>query len=163
MHLSKRSSRRRSVLRFGDLPSAVLSHAHSDVEPSSGFVAKAARGGSGVRSSELSGSSDEGVGHGGRTNGDRMTSGADDDVGSSDSGGSSSIGSNSSSAVDHAFYVARNAVRRAVAAGHPQTCSAVANHVNNVNPSIVPRMLPFRPETTYRRDGFALFNFSEHQ
>ena len=115
-HIHDLNGRSSGVVQKGTAPRRPpcgnISHAHSDVEPSSGFVAKAARGGSGVRSSELSGSSDEGVGHGGRTNGDRMTSGADDDVGSSDSGGSSSIGSNSSSAVDHAFYVARNAVRR---------------------------------------------------
>jgi hypothetical protein len=36
-----------------------------------------------------------------------------------------------SSCVEDAFYVAQCAAQRAAAAGHPQSCAAVVNHVNN--------------------------------
>jgi hypothetical protein len=36
-----------------------------------------------------------------------------------------------SSMVEDTFYVLRCAIERSLAAGHPQTCSAVVNHANN--------------------------------
>ena len=46
-------------------------------------------------------------------------------------GGRGVVGGISSSSVEDALYVAQCAAQRAIAAGHPGSCSAVINHVNN--------------------------------
>ena len=100
------------ALAMDDLPAAV--------------IAVALSGDDGGLAAQSLAAISAGGGGGGKGGGDGAGDGGGE--GGKDGEGSSA---NSSSAVDHTFHVARNAVLRALAAGHPQTCSAVVNHVSN--------------------------------